>query len=195
MRPNEPAPSAPEASITELLHRSRTGEDAALAALYARLYPEIKRVAHARLADTGGASGLNTTGLVHEGFLRLAERQGLAGETRGQFFAYVGQVLRSVVIDHVRSRQRDKRGGADAVWVTLSSAEAVAAPNGEVMNLLAIDAALKQLRALDAPLAELVDMVSFAGLEPAEVAIVRGVSLRTVQRDLNKARALLAEML
>lgn len=180
--------------VTELLQRSRAGDGAALSALYARLYPEIKRVAHLRLLDGGHALGLNTTGLAHEGFLRMAEQEGLRGDTRAQFFAYVGQVLRSVVVDHARAAQRHKRGGS-AVWVTLSAAEAVPGAGGEPLDLLAVNEALGRLQALDAPLAELLDLVGFAGLEPAEVAELRGVSLRTVQRDLAKARALLAEML
>lgn len=182
--------------VTELLQRSRDGDGEALSTLYARLYPEIRRVAHARLRDSGGrAVGLDTTGLVHEGFLRIAEHEGLHGETRAQFFAYVGRVLRSVVIDQLRAQQRDKRGGIGAVWVTLSQAEGLAGASDPPLDLVAVGEALEQLRRLDAPLAELLDQVGFAGLEPAEVAALRGVSLRTVQRELAKARALLAEML
>lgn len=184
------------AGVTELLQRSRAGDGEALSALYARLYPEIKRVAHARLRDSGGRStGLDTTGLVHEGFLRIAEQEGLRGDTRAQFFAYVGQVLRSVVIDQLRARQRDKRGGADSVWVTLSQADGLPSAADQPLDLVAVGEALEQLRRLDPSLAELLDQVGFAGLEPAEVAELRGVSLRTVQRELAKARALLAEML
>ncbi len=185
-------------SITQLLQRSQAGDAEALGALYAQLYPEIKRVAHMRLLDSANvraAAGLNTTGLVHEGFLRIAEQEGLQGHTRAHFFAYIGQVLRSVVIDQLRAAQRDKRGGAQAIHVTLSSAEHLPSGGDNPMDLLAVDQALTRLRHFDAPLAELLDLVGFAGLEPAEVAELRGVSARTVQRDLQKARAMLAEML
>ncbi len=185
-------------SITELLNRSRdiTGPARAdaLQALYAQLYPEIKRVARARLAHAGGVTGLNTTALVHEGFLRMAEQEGLRGDTRGQFFAYVGQVLRSVVIDHLRSVGRVKRGG-EQLMVTLSAAEDLPAGGGTAADLVAVDRALRRMAEIDPALYELLEMQAFAGLTIAEVAELRGVSSRTVNRDLIKARGLLQMLL
>lgn len=184
--------------VTELLQRSRSGDVEALQQLYAQLYPEIKRLAHARLQDSGrgGAlAGLNTTGLANEGFLRMAEQAGLRGQSRAQFFAYVGQVLRSVLVDTLRAAQREKRGGGDAVWVTLSAADSLPGSADAPLDLIAVNGALEQLQRVEPELAELLDLVGFAGLEPAEVAELRGVNVRTVQRDLAKARAFLAEML
>lgn len=185
-------------AITELLSNSRQGEGPAraeaLQQLYAQLYPEIKRVARARLAQSGGVPGLNTTALVHEGFLRMAEQEGLQGATRGHFFAYVGQVLRSVVIDHLRSEGRSKRGG-DQLLVTLSAAADVPAEGSSAADLLAVDRALRRMADIDAGLYELIEMQAFAGLTIAEVAELRGVSSRTVNRDLIKARALLQMLL
>lgn len=180
-------------SVTELLAASSQGDAQALQQLYARLYPEIKRVARARLAQSASVPGLDTTALVHEGFLRMAEREGLQGRSRGQFFAYVGQVLRSVVIDHLRAEGRDKRGG-DSALVTLSAAEHVAAP-GNALDLLALDRGLRRLAALDPALYELIEMTAFAGLSIPEVAELRESSPRTVNRELAKARALLQELL
>lgn len=191
---NTPTPRPAGASITELLLDSQQGSGAALQELYARLYPEIKRVARARLANSGGLPGLNTTALVHEGFLRMAEQEGLQGASRSQFFAYVGRVLRSVVIDHLRAEGRDKRGG-DQIMVTLSHAEDVPAAVASAADLLAIDRALTRMQEIDAPLHELLEMMTFAGLTSAEVAGLRGVSERTVNRDLIKARGLLAALL
>jgi RNA polymerase sigma factor (TIGR02999 family) len=168
-------------SITELLVRSSGGQAEALQELYARLYPDIKRVARARLAQSGGVSGLNTTALVHEGFLRMAEQEGLQGVSRGQFFAYVGQ-------------GRDKRGG-EAVMVTLSHAEAEPAALSSATDMLALDRALARMREIDVPLYELIEMQAFAGLSIAELAELRGVSTRTINRDLIKARALLQALL
>lgn len=185
------------ADIAELLTGTSRGDAAALQQLYAQLYPEIKRVARVRLAQSGPsgrAAGLNTTALVHEGFLRMADQQGLQGETRGQFFAYVGRVLRSVVIDHLRTAGRDKRGG-DAVMLTLSAAADLAAPQSQAVDLIGLDQALERLRALDPRLYELIEMVGFAGLTLAEVAELRGLSTRSINRDLLKARALLQELL
>lgn len=185
-------------SITELLVRSRDvsgpAKADALQALYAQLYPEIKRVARARLAHAGGVMGLNTTALVHEGFLRMAEQEGLQGANRGQFFAYVGQVLRSVVIDHLRSEGRVKRGG-EQLMVTLSAAADVPAGGGSAADLIAVDRALQRMAEIDPALYELLEMQAFAGLTIAEVAELRGVSSRTVNRDLIKARGLLQMLL
>ncbi|WP_457418333.1 ECF-type sigma factor [Roseateles sp. P5_E7] len=181
-------------AITELLAGTSRGDAAALQQLYAVLYPEIKRVARIRLAQSGHAAGLNTTALVHEGFLRMADQQGLQGDTRGQFFAYVGRVLRSVVIDHLRSEGRDKRGG-DAIMVTLSAANDVAAVQSQAVDLIGLDQALERMRELDTGLYELIEMIGFAGLSIAEVATLRDVSTRSINRELLKARSLLQELL
>lgn len=181
-------------AITELLAGTARGDAAALQQLYAVLYPEIKRVARVRLAQSGHAAGLNTTALVHEGFLRMADQQGLQGDTRGQFFSYVGRVLRSVVIDHLRTEGRDKRGG-DAVMVTLSAAGDVAAVQSQAVDLIGLDQALERMRELDQGLYELIEMIGFAGLTIAEVATLRDVSTRSINRELLKARALLQELL
>lgn len=183
-----------DTTITKLLQRAAQGESGVLPQLFERLYPEIKRVARSRLAQAGGVTGLNTTAVVHEGFLRLADREGIHGDTRGQFFAYVGQVLRSVVIDHVRSEGRDKRGG-DQVMVTLSAAEEVPGPTSGEVDLVAIDRAMQKMREIDPALHQMLEMHAFAGLSIAEVAEVRGVTPRTINRDLLKARTLLRALM
>jgi len=182
-------------SVTELLASSTGGDASAAGELYARLYPEIKRVARARLAQSGGLVGLNTTALVHEGFLRMAEVEGLQGPSRGQFFAYVGRVLRSVVIDFVRAESATKRGGSAPFMLTLSAAADEPAVLTQATDLIALDRALRQIQVLDNALYELLEMLVFAGTSVNEVALLRGVSRRTVERDVIKARALLTELL
>ncbi len=186
--------SVSDATITALLAASSDGDGRALQQLYARLYPEIKRVARQRLAQSARVPGLDTTALVHEGFLRMAEREGLEGRSRGQFFAYVGRVLRSVVIDQLRAEGRDKRGG-DQIMLTLSAAEQLPDAGADALDLLALDRALQRLQALDPGLHELLEMVGFAGLTIPEVAALRESSPRTVNRELAKARALLQALL
>jgi RNA polymerase sigma factor (TIGR02999 family) len=181
-------------TVTELLARSANQDAAASGALFERLYPEIKRVARGRLAQSGGVAGLNTTALVHEGFLRMADSEGLRGASRGQFFAYVGRVLRSVVVDHLRAASADKRGGA-GMLLTLSAAAEVPAVLSTPTDLIALDRALVQMQAIDPPLYELLEMVVFAGTGLDEVAELRGASRRTVERELVKARVLLTELL
>jgi len=161
---------------------------------YAGLYEDIKRIAHVRLAQVGGLSQLNTTALAHEGFLKLAERENLCGESRGQFLGYVGKVLRSIVLDHLREQGALKRGG-DCCLVTLSHAESVAQPGGEQCDLARLDTVMDQLGQLDPALYQTLEMSSFTGLSTAEIARTRGVSERTVQRDLIKARALVEALI
>ncbi len=178
--------------IAQLLQEMRAGDASAAARLYALLYPEIKRLAHSRLYAVGGVTSLNTTGLVNEGFLRMVDRVGMTGESRAQFFAYVGKVLRSVVLDHLRAHQAEKRGG-DLVQVTLSQAESIAVDGRD--NWFLLDAALEQLRTLDLGLYELVELRYFAGLTVADIAKLLGVSTRTVDRDWVKAKAWLESLI
>jgi RNA polymerase sigma factor (TIGR02999 family) len=181
-------------AITQLLGRAASGDAEAVRELYAALYPDIRRIARARLAEAGGVTGLNTTALVHEGFLRMAESEGLRGVERAQFFAYVGRALRSAVLDHLRHEATQKRGG-HLQMVTLSHGEAVSDPAPLGQDLEALDAAIAKMRTLDEVLSDTVEMHFFAGMTIAEVAEARGVSTRTVDRDLKKMRLLLSELL
>ena len=182
-------------SITELLVRAGSGDNLAANELFGRLYPEIKRIARARLVEAGGVTGLDATALVHEGFLRMADSEGLRGSTRGQFFAYVGRVLRTTVIDHLRAKQAQKRGG-DALLVTLSQADGEDGVYVQTrVDLADLDRALAQMHQIDPGLNELLEMNVFAGMSIDEIARLRDVSSRTVNRDLVKARALLAELM
>ena len=178
----------------DLFQRAAGGDSAAMSTLYAELYPEIKRVARARLAQAGGVTGLNATALVHEGFMRMAERKGLQGETRVQFFAYVGKVLRSIVIDFVRARVAEKRGGG-ATLMTLSHADS--APDGwlPAVDVVALDQALERLKAVDEGMYHTAELHFFCGMTIEETAESRGISTRTVNREITKARAMLAEWL
>lgn len=178
----------------QLIARASAGDAEAMNALFASLYPEIKRVARARLAQAGGVTGLNATALVHEGFMRMAEREGLRGETRVQFFAYVGRVLRSIVIDYLRARSAEKRGGG-LTLLTLSHAEEAADGALPVVDVIALDEALRRLEAVDRGLYQTAELHFFCGMSIEETAAARGVSTRTINREILKARALLAEWL
>jgi RNA polymerase sigma factor (TIGR02999 family) len=162
--------------------------------LFSTLYPDIKRIARARLAQMGGVTGLNATALVHEGFVRIAEREGLVGESRLQFFAYVGRLLRSIAIDFIRERDAEKRGGG-VTLLTMSHADATPQSWLEVGDLLDLDRALESLKALDLRLYRIVEMHVFSGFTCAEVGQEFGITERTVNRELSKARALLGRAL
>jgi len=176
------------------VQRAAAGDADAMRSLFSSLYPDIKRLARGKLAQAGGITGLNATALVHEGFMRMAEREGLQGQTRLQFFAYVGKVLRSIVIDFVRERDAEKRGGGMTL-LTMSHADGTLAPWMDVTDMVALDQALDQLQQLDVRLYQVIELHVFSGLSLQEVADELGVTLRTVNRDLLKARALLSRTL
>jgi RNA polymerase sigma factor (TIGR02999 family) len=177
--------------LTELLQAANGGDADASHRLFSLLYAELKRLARASLRKSGPLE-LDTTALVHESFLRIAGLAGCTPADKRAFYAYVGKVMRSVVLDAVRERQALKRGG-DQVFVTLSTAAAQQPVEGA--ELIAIDDALDTLGQLAPELKELVEMRYFAGLTVAEIGEVLGKSARTVQRDWEKGRMLLRRLI
>lgn len=171
-----------------------TDDSAAMRALFAQLYPDIKRLARARLASVGGVTGLNATALVHEGFMRMAERENLQGQTRLQFYAYVGKILRSVMIDFIRNRDASKRGGG-VTLMTLSHAGEAPAPWLDNIDLIDLDRALTELKSFDLRLYQIVEMHVFSGFTTEEIASELAVTSRTVNREIAKAKTLLSQAL
>jgi RNA polymerase sigma factor (TIGR02999 family) len=162
---------------------------------WAAAYPELKKIARARLHAAGTQPGLNTTALVNESFLRLAGRVGqLHFSSHGHFYAYAAQVMRSVVVDLVRQRQAERHGGG-AAEVTLDTAVQLGLRADDGTEALRVDEALTALAAVEPRLAQVVEMRYFAGMTDAEIAQVLGLTDRTVRRDWDKARLLLSTML
>ena len=161
--------------------------------LMTELYAELRRMARSRLASGGRNVLLDTTVLVHESFLRLhgAGRVGL--DDRDHFMAYAATAMRSVVIDYLRRRSSEKRGG-DVDHVTLDTAlgEVLGARDDEILD---VHEALESLAKVDPRLVQVVEMRYFAGLTEEEIGRSLKVSARTVRRDWERARLLLAEML
>jgi RNA polymerase sigma factor (TIGR02999 family) len=187
-RPTPPSPDTlPE--ITRLLHQAAVGDRAALDAVYASLYPDLKRVARARLWQQGRGDGMSTTMLVHESFVRLIGAHGLRLEDRRHFFAYAAKTMRNIIIDSAREHLAECRGGG-AEHVTLSGADAVQIMGDDAGGeLMRVNDALHELEAVDPELAELVEMRYFGGYGEAEIAELLGVAERTVRRRWDKARA------
>ena len=177
--------------VTELLRSANGGDADASHRLFELMYGDLKRLAHSNLRRRGGSAELNTTTLVHESFLRLAGRDGYTYADRHAFYAYVGRVMRSVVIDEVRARQAHKRGGTQ-VFVTLTTGVEEQALDGA--RLLAIDDALSALGKLAPDLKNLVEMRYFAGLTVQEIGEALGKPLRSVEREWQKARMLLLQL-
>lgn len=179
--------SSPD-SLAALIARAETGNPAAKDALFAALYGELHRLAQSHLHRSAGPVTLSATTLLHEAYLYIASRHELAFPDRARFLGYASRAMRGLVIDYVRTRTARKRGG-ELTFTSLD--EALAQPAEEHADLVALSAALDQLAALDPPLAELVDLKFFCGFSFADIAALRSVSERTVQRDWAKARLLL----
>ena len=175
-------------SLAALVARAETGDPAAKDALFATLYRELHRLAQSHLHRSAGPLTLGATTLLHETYLNIASRDELAFPDRARFLAYASRAMRGLVIHYLRTRNARKRGG-ELTFTSLD--EAQAQPAEEHADLLALSAALDRLAALDPPLAELVDLKFFSGFSFADIAGLRGVSERTVQRDWAKARLIL----
>jgi len=172
--------------ITELLAGGDAREGPDLAAVFARLYGDLKRLAEVRAAELAPEETLSATGLVHELFLKFSGAEQLSIQNRAHFFACAARAMRQIVIDRSRSLHAGKRGdGFDRV--ALEQAELWTDP----VDLLELDRALVDVGRIDPALCELVELRYFAGLPMPRIAELRGVSLRTAMRDWERARTLL----
>jgi RNA polymerase sigma factor (TIGR02999 family) len=180
------------ASITELAAASDRGDGAAAEALFAALYEELHRLAEHHLARGGGHLTLGTTTLLHEAYLKLAEREGARFPDRNRFLAYASKALRGLVIDYARARRAKKRGGEFQI-TPLGDLDPAEAPPADT-RLEQLADAIEALSSVDPALAQLVDLHVFAGFTLAEVASATGMSLRTTERQWQKARMLLQRL-
>ena len=177
------------APVPELLARAREGDPQAVDALYQQLYPELRRMAHARLHG-GGDVLLDTTALVHESYERLAGQAGLSFADQAHFLAYAARAMRSVLVDAVRERLAEQRGGgASHLALTTGLGERLAAPDAP--ELLRVHEALEELAGIEPRLAQVVELRYFGGLANDEIAAALAVGLRTVERDWERARSFL----
>jgi RNA polymerase sigma factor (TIGR02999 family) len=179
--------------ISALIRRVNSGEAGARDQLFAAAYGELRKLARSRLRDGGRNTCMDTTALVHESYLRLAQRAGLRSDDRRAFFAYASQVMRSVIVDDVRERQAQRRGG-DLQRLTLDT-QIVEGTSDGGEDILRVHEALTSLAEVEPRLAQVAEMRYFGGYSEQEVADALSVTERTVRRDWEKARLLLAEML
>jgi RNA polymerase sigma factor (TIGR02999 family) len=163
-------------------------------ALFPSLYAELRRLARSRLAGGGRPTLLDTSALVHEAFMHMQKNGGAQVADREHFMAYAATTMRNIVIDFVRKRKAERRGG-DAEHVTLDTraAEQLGAANDD--EILDVHEALQTLAEVDPRLVRVVEMRYFAGLTDLEIASALGITDRTVRRDWERARLLLAQML
>jgi RNA polymerase sigma-70 factor, ECF subfamily len=173
--------------VTRLLLAWSRGDERARDALVPLVYDDLRRMAARQLRGERKHSSLVPTALVHELYLRLIDQRRASWQNRAHFFAIAARLMRRVLVDHARSRQAGKRGGAVAV-VPVGEAGELSVESG-VLNVLAIDQALTRLASQDPDQARIVELRFFGGLTIEEMAAVLNRSTRTVLREWRLARA------
>ena len=179
----------PTRDVTSLLSAWQGGDEDALQEVSPYIYEELRRLAQHYMNREGPGHTLQTTGLVNEAFLRL-----VAGEfdypSRSHFFALASRMMRQILVDHARTRRREKRGGG---LRNLTFDEAAHVNGDSIDTIIEVDEALVQLAGQDARMAQSVELIYFGGLSYEETAEVLGVSRSTLANDLKFAKAWLKD--
>ena len=172
--------------ITERLVAWSSGETAALDDVMRAVYKELRRIADHYLRLERPDHTLQPTALVHEAYLRLIDQTQVSWQNRAHFFGVAAQMMRRILVDHARTKRRDKRGG---VARKLSLDEVMNLSQGRAADLVALDDALKGLAEIDQRKSRVVELRFFGGLSVEETAEVLNVSPQTVLRDWKLAKA------
>jgi len=185
--------SASSQNITKLLLDWRNGDSEALDRLMPLVYEELRRMANNYMRNERRGHTLQTSALVNEAYLRLVDHENIAWQNRAHFFGVAAQAMRRILVDHARTRNYQKRGGA-AQQVSLDDAAMLA--DGRPAELIALDEALDELAKIDPRKSRVVELRYFGGLNIEETAEALGVSIPTVVRDWNTAKVwLMREMM
>ena len=179
--------------VTVLLAAANRGDGVALNQLFSELYGDLRRLAHARLQGKRDLTLLDTTALVHESYFRFLKTGQIRISERSHFLSYASRVMRSIIVDSFRERSAKRRGGDDIrAPLDRETAESVPADETEAIR---VHHALEELSLVSDRLTRVVEMRYFAGMTEPEIAEVLGLTERTVRRDWEKARMLLATAL
>jgi len=184
--PKDEKQPVPLHDVTELLLAWRAGDEGALSRLMPLVYNELHRLARRYMAAEQAGHPLQTTGLVHEAYLRLVDANTIDWQNRAHFYAICARLMRRILIDFARSRNYQKRGAGFA-HIQLEEAATVSEAVGS--ELLAVDEALKQLAVIDSRKSDVVEMRFFGGMTADEIAGALQVSPETVARDWKLAKA------
>jgi RNA polymerase sigma factor (TIGR02999 family) len=179
-------PTISQQEVTELLGDWRGGDERALEKLIPLVQPELRRLAHHYMSRECAGHTLQTTALLDEAYLLLADPTKPSWQNRTHFFAAAAQLMRRIMVDQARKRNAIKRGG-DAAKVTLDEVALMTKTRSE--ELLALDEALERLSAQDPRKSQIVELRYFGGLKVEEVAEFLRLSRRTVEREWNMAKA------
>jgi RNA polymerase sigma factor (TIGR02999 family) len=190
--PELPAEPHTRSEVTTLLRAAEAGEPQAREQLFALLYDELRLLAQSLIGRERTGHTLGATALVHEAWLRLVGQDSVGARHRAEFFAAAATIMRRVLVDHARTRAREKRGAGVAPQPL---DETVAELERNCGDLLALEQALDSLASFDARKAKLVELRFFAGLGMRESADVLAISLRQAEREWTTARAYLKQRL
>jgi RNA polymerase sigma factor (TIGR02999 family) len=180
--------TALSANLGPLVARAQVGDAAARSELFSSLYSELHRMARREAGRYGPNNAIGPTTLLHEAYMEISQREALTFPNQGHFMAYAARAMRGLVIDRVRARNAQKRGGG----LDITALDTEVADQIEQPELLThMSEALDELALLDADLAHVVDLKFFCGFTMPEIAALQGVSERTVQRQWEKARLIL----
>lgn len=182
----------PDEIVTRLLRDWSAGDSRAEAAVLPLVYDDLRRIAESHLRKERGNHTLQATAIVHEAFLRMHGRPGFEWASRAHFFAFAAHLIRRILVDYARLRNRAKRGG-DAERVPLI--EVADQASLRPCELVALDDALASLEALDPRKAAVVELRFFGGLTMDETAAQLGVSAETIGREWRRAKAWLYQEL
>ncbi len=186
--PEKSAPGAhtEPSDITRVLQRWNAGDEGARAQLIDYMYPELKKIAQARMRSEREDHTLQATALVSEFFLQLAKREDLVWQNRGHFLATAAQAMKRLLIDHARARNAAKRGsGEPALTLDFLSTDLLRQP----VDMLDFNRYLDRLWEEEPRMAQIVELHCFGGLTYVEIAEVIGVDAKTIRRDWQLARA------
>lgn len=183
--------TSPE-EITLLLRRVRPGDPATLNALMDAVYPELRKLARSHLRRERAVHVLQPTALAHEAYIRLVAHKDQCWENRLHFFGAAARTMRRILVDYARAAQAAKRGGDQ---MTVPYVDDVAMAESPSIEMLALDAALTELRSIAPRQAEIVELRYFGGLSVPDVAQALRMNSRTVDRDWAAARVWLRRKL
>jgi len=170
------------AEITRILHEWQAGSREALDRLMPIVYDELRVLASRQLAREWRQDRMQTTAVVSEAYVKLFGQREVDWQNRGHFFAIAAQMMRRILVDHVRREHSEKRGGG-GIHLELQNAEEQPAATVDAVDALALDLALQKLEALDPEQGRIVELRFFGGLTVEETAAALGISARTVKRD------------
>jgi RNA polymerase sigma factor (TIGR02999 family) len=183
----------PENAFVKIVEAGRLGDGQTLDYLFSSFYDELHRRAQWELRQ-GAPLSLGPTTLLHETFLNISHRESVTFTDHREFIAYAARAMRGLIIDHFRNRRTQKRGGLFEI-TELPTDLPHAPEDAESIEVEKLGDALESLASIDARLAECVELKFYCGLSFGEIARLRGISERTVQRDWDKARLLLSRLI